>query len=113
MHTNGKNWYARDYVDAVARSVHGETVRWPSNASMDAVIVLPVYARNYPGLNAVLLWNRNFGWSWGIEERDFCRTISVVRPLGIGRVPEPGRCADRVIDLISAGPTCTGMCNQQ
>ena len=112
MHTNGNDWSAHEYVDAVARSVHGETVRWPQGPSMDAVIVLPVHARHHPGKNAVLLWNHDFGWSWGVEEADVRRTISIVDTLGIGRTPDPLRCADRVIELISQA-VCSRMCSEE
>ncbi|MDF3315625.1 DUF6292 family protein [Rhodococcus sp. C3V] len=113
MHTNGNDWSAHEYIDAVARSVHGETVRWPQWPSMDAVIVLPVHARHHPGKNAVLLWNHDFGWSWGVEEADVRRTISIVDTLGIGRTPDPLRCADRVIELISARAVCSRMCSEE
>ncbi|XGU19773.1 DUF6292 family protein [Rhodococcus sp. 3Y1] len=71
----------------------------------------PVHARNHPGKNAVLLWNHDFGWSWGVEEADVRRTISIVDTLGIGRTPDPLRCADRVIELISQA-VCSSMCSE-
>lgn len=64
------------------------------------------------GKTAVLLWNHDFGWSWGVEESDVRRTISIVDTLGIGRTPDPLRCADRVIELISAQTVCSRMCSE-
>ncbi|AOW92659.1 hypothetical protein BFN03_08020 [Rhodococcus sp. WMMA185] len=88
----------RDYILAVARDVHADSVDWWEMESIDVVLVLPFRLHNLPDRNAVLSWNRNFGWSLGVEGLG-CSVV-VIDGLGIGRMPSPAQCSDRTAELI-------------
>jgi hypothetical protein len=89
----------RDYIHAVARCVHADSIDWWDSEGVDVVLVLPLRLRYLPGRNAVLVWNRHFGWSLGAEGVGR-GSIVVIEGLGIGRTPPPALCSDRALELI-------------
>ncbi|MDV7351723.1 DUF6292 family protein [Rhodococcus oxybenzonivorans] len=89
----------RDYINAVARCVHADSIDWWDSEGVDVVLVLPLRLRYLPGRNAVLVWNRRFGWSLGAEGVGR-GSIVVIEGLGIGRTPPPALCSDRALELI-------------
>lgn len=88
----------RDYVEAVAREVHADSIDWWDMESVDVVLVLPFRLQELPERSAVLSWNRNFGWFLGVE--GLGSSVVVIDGLGIGRMPSPAQCAERAIELI-------------
>ncbi|WP_072691121.1 DUF6292 family protein [Rhodococcus marinonascens] len=88
----------RDYITAVARDVHADSIDWWEMGSIDVVLVLPFRLHKLPERNAVLSWNRNFGWSLGVEGLG-CSVV-IIDGLGIGRMPSPAQCSDRAAELI-------------
>ena len=89
----------RDYIHTVARSVHADSIDWWECDGFDAVLVLPFRLHYLPGRNAVLAWNRTFGWSLGVEGLGR-RSVIVIDGLGLGRMPSPAVCAERAVELI-------------
>ncbi|MCQ4118450.1 DUF6292 family protein [Rhodococcus tibetensis] len=89
----------QDYIHAVARCVHADSIDWWASESIDVVLVLPLRLRYLPGRNAVLVWNRHFGWSLGVEGVGRASVV-VIDGLGIGRTPPPAVCSDRALELI-------------
>ncbi|TQC46022.1 hypothetical protein EEB14_28455 [Rhodococcus sp. WS4] len=89
----------RDYIHAVARGVHADSVDWWDSDALEAVLVLPFRLHYLPGRSAVLAWNRNFGWSLGVEGLGR-RSVIVIDGLGLGRMPSPAVCAERAVELI-------------
>jgi hypothetical protein len=89
----------RDYIHTVARTVHADSIDWWDSDGIEAVLVLPHRLHYLPGRNAVLAWNRTFGWSLGVEGLGR-RSVIVIDGLGIGRMPSPTVCAERAVELI-------------
>ncbi|UOT01079.1 DUF6292 family protein [Rhodococcus opacus] len=89
----------RDYIHTVARSVHADSIDWWDSDGIEVVLVLPLRLHYLPGRNAVLAWNRTFGWSLGVEGLGR-RSVIVIDGLGIGRMPSPAVCAERAVELI-------------
>ncbi|AII03788.1 MULTISPECIES: DUF6292 family protein [Rhodococcus] len=89
----------RDYIHTVARSVHADSIDWWDTDGIEAVLVLPLRLHYLPGRNAVLAWNRTFGWSLGVEGLGR-RSVIVIDGLGVGRMPSPAVCAERAVELI-------------
>ncbi|MFC9552469.1 DUF6292 family protein [Rhodococcus sp. NPDC056960] len=89
----------RDYIHAVARSVHADSIDWWAGDALDAVLVLPFRLHYLPGRSAVLAWNRTFGWCLGVEGLGR-RSVVVIDGLGIGRMPSPAVCAERAVEMI-------------
>lgn len=88
-----------DYIDAVARCVHADAVDWWKTDGAEAVLVLPFRLHYLPGRNAVMMWNRSFGWSLGAEGLGR-RSVVVIDGFGLGRMPGPVQCADRAAEMI-------------
>lgn len=89
-----------DYVGAVATTLRAEFVDWPEGGAFDAVVTLSSEIAHFPGQQAVLAWNRNFGWSVGVYGRTPGNLV-ILDGLGVGRMPQPTRCADRAAELIA------------
>ncbi|MFD4180848.1 DUF6292 family protein [Rhodococcus sp. NPDC058514] len=89
-----------DYVGAVATALGAESVEWPEGGAFDAVVTLPSQIAHFPGQQAVLAWNRHFGWSLGVNGRTPGNLV-ILGGLGVGRTPQPARCADRAAELIA------------
>ncbi|KJF24522.1 hypothetical protein CJ178_19000 [Rhodococcus sp. ACPA4] len=88
------------YVVAVAASAFAESVIWFDGPAFDAVLVLGNEIPQHSGHRAVLAWNHYFGWALGVEDMPDA-SFTVVECLGIGRMPDPDLCADRVVELIA------------
>ncbi|MFC9840628.1 DUF6292 family protein [Rhodococcus sp. NPDC127530] len=89
----------RDYIHTVAGSVHADSIDWWDSDGIEVVLVLPLRLHYLPGRNAVLAWNRTFGWSLGVEGLGR-RSVIVIDGLGVGRMPSPAVCAERAVELI-------------
>ena len=89
-----------EYIRSVAATVEADTVEWWQIPAFDAVLTLSSEIPCYPGRKVVLAWNRHFGWSVGVRGLTDGNVV-IIESLGIGRVPEAARCADRVVEAVA------------
>ncbi|MCQ4119497.1 DUF6292 family protein [Rhodococcus tibetensis] len=89
-----------EYIRSVAATVEADTVEWWQGPAFDAVLTLSSEIPCYRGRKVVLAWNRHFGWSVGVHGLTGGNVV-IIEGLGIGRAPEPTRCADRVVEAVA------------
>lgn len=89
-----------EYISSVAVTMDAESVRWCEILAFDAVLTLSCAIPHYRGRKAVLAWNRHFGWFLGVHGLTQGNVV-IIDGLGLGRLPEPTRCADRLVELIA------------